>query len=365
MSSALSNASQSRPALFLLNAGKDRYVVKDASANDLQVSAEATAAILFQMPSVSEPPDELVLLQTLGGRLEVPADPSLGVVLRDSSEAQAPFLKVPSGDGFALGTPSKEYWLSVSDEGKLVYAKLTSPGASETFTTQEVPRARRPGCCGLCRPHLSKTLWNDLGHKTIVETAIQCLRELSPPTEESKKFIEMLDSDASLQTELFAGLHDADYQDALDDMSGGITYYTSHFYDPDTGNNYWGEYFAGDPGPTALERGRDFFRASLKVLEFGDGDVRFKIGRRSGGGGPLKLELVNADDLGRRRASFKMLGIALHYFTDLSQPMHAANIALYLGDHPHIFSASDTRHSDFEAHADRFVRGGCSRITPG
>jgi hypothetical protein len=68
----------------------------------------------------------------------------------------------------------------------------------------------------------------------------------------------------------------SDYNDALNDKSGAISYYTSHFYDADTGMNYW-----GDGSPSAVERGRDFFMASMKVLTYPNGNVRFDIGRRT------------------------------------------------------------------------------------
>ena len=157
---------------------------------------------------------------------------------------------------------------------------------------------------------------------------------------------------------LFSGLHDADYHRYLIDTAGATPYYTSHFYDPDTRKNYW-----EDDSPTAVERGRDFFMASLKVLTYPNGNVRFDIGRRSWYSnplapnlGPLKLEMVNAGTNDRWRASFKMLGIALHYLTDLTQPMHAANIANIYGGRRN--PLLDWRHSKYEEYAERLTRSG-------
>lgn len=354
MSSSLSNAGQSMPAFFALQIGKDRYVVKDDSSDDFRVAAESGGAVLFQMPSVSETSDELVLLQILGGRTQVPADPSLGVVLQDSSAAQAPFLKVPVGDGFALGTPDREHWLSASDEGKLVFAKLVSPGESETFTTKTPPRHHGHSCCGPSPSGPSKALWNDVGHRLIVMKGIECLRKPSQPTAESRMFIELWDSNPAVQGELFSGLYDADYDDALRDKVKGITYYTSHFYDPDTGKNYW-----GDDSPTALERGRDFFNASLKVLglSVGGATTQIDIGRRSWSTDRLRTSVYPLSSLQLLEVSFKMLGIALHYLTDLTQPMHAANIANVYGG-GQTARLDDWRHSHWEDYSERRAKSG-------
>jgi hypothetical protein len=330
MSSSPSNARQSMPAFFSLKTGTDQYIVKDTASDGFQVGAEYDGALLFQMPSVSETSDGLVLLQTFGGRRQVPADPSRGVVLRDSSAAQAPFFKVPVGDGFALGIPDKEHWLSVSDEGKLVFSKLTSPGVSETFTTQATPHAQKHACCGPSSSGPSKALWDDVGHRTIVEQAILCLRNPWSPTAESREFIRIWDSNTGHQSDLFKGLREADYDDTLDDKWGGITYYTSHFYDPDTGNNYWGDYHWGNPGPTALQRGSEYFQASVETY--------------------LSKNLT-------AESTFEQLGIALHYLTDLTQPMHAANIPNIYGDHED-WPRLDWRHTRYEGCSELMAKSG-------
>jgi hypothetical protein len=272
-------------AFFALKTGTDQYVVNGASSNDFRASAQRDGAIPFQLPSASETSDGLVLLQTLSGRTHVAADPSLGVILQDRSAPHVPFLKVAAGDGFALGTPDKEHWLSVSDDGKLVFSKLASPGVSETFTAQTPPQHHGHGCCGPSSAGPSKTLWNDETHKTIVMKGIECLRTSPSPTPQSVEFIKIWDNariNPGCQEALFAGLHEADYNDALNDKSGAISYYTSHFYDADTGMNYW-----GDGSPSAVERGRDFFMASMKVLTYPNGNVRFDIGRRTNWPPPL------------------------------------------------------------------------------
>jgi hypothetical protein len=348
MSSSPSKAGHAHDAFFILKSGKDRCVVKSDSSDALEASNIGNNALLFQLTSASEDSDMLVLLQTLGGRMQVVADPSEGVRLQDSSQGPAPFLKVPVGEGFAFRAPDKQQWLSVSADGKLGLKKQKIPGASETFTTEILASAYRHDCCGPSLEFNAK--WNDLGHSTIVEKGIERLRKQIGDTPEAKAFIEMLDSDGSLKEMLMQGLYDADYEDALRDKQRGIPYWSSHFYDPDTRQNYW-----KDGSPTALERGRDFFRASLRVLQIDGGNLKFRIGRRSGGGS-LHFKVEGATRGNMAQASFKMLGIALHYFTDLSQPMHASNVANIYGKDVRYPQPTDFRHSGFEEQGDEKVK---------
>lgn len=326
MSSSLSDASQHTPAFFALKTGDGQYVVKGAASDSFEVGAERDGAVLFEMPAAPQTSDGRVLLRTLGGRTQVPADPSLGVAPQDGSAEPAPFLKVPVGDGFALGTPDKGHWLSVSGEGKLVFSKLTSPGASETFTAEAPPRHHGHGCCGPAPVTPSAALWNDVGHRTIVAQAITCLYNPWTPTPESKGFVKLWASDGGFQSDLFRGLLKADYNSTFNDTSGSIPYYTSHFYDPDTGKNYW-----GDDSPTALSRGSALFRDSVDAY----------LGR-----------VVSAE------SPAELLGLALHYFTDLTQPMHAANIANVYGDHPSWPLLGDWRHSKYEDYAELVAKSG-------
>jgi hypothetical protein len=343
-------------AFFALKTGPDRYVVNGASSNDFRASAQRDGAILFQMPSASETSDGLVLLQTLGGRTHVAADPSLGVILQDRSAPHVPFLKVAAFDGFALGTPDKEHWLSVSDDGKLVFSKLASPGVSETFTAQTPPQHHGHGCCGPSSAGAVKTLWNDETHKTIVMKAIECLRTSPSQTLRSHEFITCWDNTArgnpDGQAALFSGLLEADYTDFLNDKSGAITYYTSHFYDPDTGKNYW-----EDDSPTALERGQDYFNASLNVLNTPDYAVELDLGRWAWRSERMRVSFSFTNINGRWQVALRLLGIALHYLTDLTQPMHAANIANIYGGRGNPL-LNEWRHSNYEDYAERVTRSG-------
>ncbi|MGX5576268.1 zinc dependent phospholipase C family protein [Bacillus toyonensis] len=95
------------------------------------------------------------------------------------------------------------------------------------------------------------------------------------------------------------GLYDADHLDQFN--NGGTGYigidglisggWKSHFYDPDTGKNYKGE-----SSPTARTEGAKYFHLAGNYL-------------------------YNQDP----EKAMYYLGVATHYFTDVTQPMHAAN----------------------------------------
>lgn len=96
----------------------------------------------------------------------------------------------------------------------------------------------------------------------------------------------------------------APYNDPLFDLMPTMA---SHFYDPDTGKNWLRQ-----SRPTALSEGCRFYRVSQRLYQLDH----------------------------RRKAAYN-LGLSLHYLTDLTQPMHAAN-----------FTVFDSRgfgyHTDFE-----------------
>ena len=112
---------------------------------------------------------------------------------------------------------------------------------------------------------------------------------------------------------LCQGLYDADFLSAYNNPNWlGQPTWKSHFYDASTGQNYMGE-----TTPTALSNGVSFLQQSIAAMQQGPG------GLNQGG---------------------YLLGLALHYFTDLTQPMHAANYT-YLSSFPFGY------HTDFEVYA--------------
>jgi phospholipase C len=112
---------------------------------------------------------------------------------------------------------------------------------------------------------------------------------------------------------LCQGLRDADFLAPYNDPNRlGVATYASHFYDDTTGLNYEGE-----PEPTALTNGVKFFNLSVAAMRQAQPDPQ---------------------------AGGYNLGLALHYFTDLTQPMHSGNYT-YLSSIPLGY------HTQFEEYA--------------
>jgi phospholipase C len=103
------------------------------------------------------------------------------------------------------------------------------------------------------------------------------------------------------------GLWDADNKAPYNDPVLGQATYMSHFYDPDTEENY-----LGFRSPTALTQGAVYFQQALSAYWSGAMD----------------------------QAAYN-LGLALHYVTDVGQPMHAANFI-------NVFNYPPKYHEDFE-----------------
>lgn len=125
-------------------------------------------------------------------------------------------------------------------------------------------------------------------------------------------------SNNAFRDSLIQGLWDADKKAPYNgSLWGAVPTWKSHFYDPDTRTNW-----VGQTTPTALSEGWRFYHQSLR-------DLRRKLW----------------DDAGYA------LGLALHYVTDLTQPMHAANFTW-------AHSQSFGYHTDFE----RYVKNTLDRI---
>ncbi|MEI4801568.1 zinc dependent phospholipase C family protein [Bacillus sp. NPDC077411] len=147
-------------------------------------------------------------------------------------------------------------------------------------------------------------------HLWIAKQAIEIMKTESN-VETNKQAVDFLNFPQ--YKDLFSkGLYDADYNSEFNDGGLGIGGvfkggWKSHFYDPDTQKNYRGE-----TDPTALTQGKKYFYESGEHFRNKDYEK-----------------------------AFYYLGVATHYLTDATQPMHAAN-----------FTAIDTRaikyHSAFE-----------------
>lgn len=134
-------------------------------------------------------------------------------------------------------------------------------------------------CCSIKfpKPHFSAQ-WNDTGHHDLVDLAISHIK-----CNHTDRLSELWDK-GGFKEAIYKGLKDADYLPVYNNTGS----FKSHFFDPATKENYKGE-----TDPTALTEGLKYYHLSLAsaVVE---------------------------------KAGYN-LGLALHYFTDLTQPCHAAN----------------------------------------
>lgn len=156
-------------------------------------------------------------------------------------------------------------------------------------------------------------------HLWMVNRALDLLAARSEP--QAVAAVALLDA-SDCRPSWHQGLADADFKAAYDGglfdvpvgasttelVLSGATW-ASHFYDPDTGLNY-----KGQRSPTAYDQ---------SLAHLGNARAALKKGNRANG--------------------CYELGLSLHYFTDLTQPMHASN-----------YTAKDwpvELHSDFESYA--------------
>lgn len=177
------------------------------------------------------------------------------------------------------------------------------PGISELQAGSTLTKdLEHQNCC-----ELSHTEWNSTIHKSLVSTAVEGLKSIKDPAIEphAKAFLTRW---SQMQANLEDGLDKADLWPKYTDV-----FYSTHFYDPDA-RKTWGV----NPGKNALSEGSKRYFEAAKKLEDGApvGDFGFD------------------------------LGVALHYLTDLAQPMHAANFI----EKPGV----DARHSAFEKAADEY-----------
>jgi len=197
------------------------------------------------------------------------------------------------------------------------------------------------GCCGR---HGSEpgVLWNDAGHRTQIERAIWILAAAEPAGE-----ILSLWSMKFFRDAVYEGIWAADYKDPYNNF-GKIPFYegpfwTSHFWNPATGTNYGQENLVMRLVSGAIkEFDKNALTAALYNL-----DLAVQMHDWWTGGTRTQVVLM--------RMGYH-LGIALHYVTDLTQPMHAANFTNVWGFQGSVsFNKDDKRHSAFEGLADKLL----------
>lgn len=228
----------------------------------------------------------------------------------------------------ALLAPDGVHYLSTASE--TVAASSTAIGEHERFyleTHSESPQ----GCCG-ARPGDSEpgVLWEKHAHKRVVERAGDLLVGLRALPEVAR-FLDTYWANATFRVYVFKGLEEADTKSPWKDNN-----WESHFHNPDTYQNYRLRL-----EKTALSEGRRYFGLSEHM-----GQRIFQMKNEPNGPGETLF----------KHAGY-YLGLSLHFLTDLTQPMHAANFVNVWGWEggivPNIY---DRRHAGFEVLADDAVR---------
>lgn len=233
----------------------------------------------------------------------------------------------------ATGTsPATWECLTLHDLGPLMAEALSQRNCCGLPNHHHTPSANPGAARGTTLHFRRKTFapqWREETHEQVVDTAFFIV-SLHAAIDGADTLITLWDH-PTFRDALYRGLADAD-------AFGNVTYtgilYEKHFYDPDTGTNYFGLTTG-----TALTEGLRYFRASLGHLS-------------ALWPGLASRKSLPADQVACM--GYK-LGLSLHYFTDLTQPMHAANFA-------NVFASGmlhDWRHSGFETYAEinrrRFV----------
>lgn len=276
----------------------------------------------------------------------------LGAWSHTAGEQQA-FVMIEEKEGrVAFQQPDGIHYLSAAagDEVPLT-ADAEAVGPNELFVLNKFDASAlppgRPGCCHAWTRPVDEPgiLWNDVTHQRILEWAIIGMRDPKIQNDETRRLMSFWRR-AEFHEGAFKGLDDADYEhpwrghlvlsNPFNPRESVYTWH-DHFYNPTTRKNYMQQ-------PTnAVTEGARYFNLSVQ------------LGMRM-----MKLGGFNAPSHLLRRAGF-YLGISLHFLTDLTQPMHAANFSnVYGGDggYPWRVILWDKRHTMFETYAEDEVKKG-------
>lgn len=227
----------------------------------------------------------------------------------------------PEPKPFVLRASGRDVTIQTRGQWVAYHGSFVLWASPHAFQLSEVAEPVRSCCCGAGsgagEPGIA---WNDRRHKKILLDAVDVVKaaigKAGSNAAHAKAF---RDEYWGTQKELNAfgnkvadGLYDADYTDEYTGLLRGtqIRIYYKHFYDPDKRST-----FLGHTENAMTEFCRHFY-ASVDQRE--------------------RRDLTGAAH---------SLGLALHYLTDLTQPMHAAN---FINAPP----LGDNRHAAFEEQAE-------------
>lgn len=244
-----------------------------------------------------------------------------------------------SGETFVVERDAEgREWLRTTDgttvgvdaHGRVVAGGAAEPVVFELQTAMVEAMEKQQNCCGTHDHHEEPeqppdiTLeWNDQQHRSVLTTAITHLTQLFNSDRlgaAAKRVYSLATMQEAFTKGIYEGIWKADYADEYTGLFAGKRAYYLHFYDPDTGGHFM-------PRVPFLAKGNartcfveHFTRGAQMIPERSPYDAGFA------------------------------LGLALHYLTDLSQPMHSANFPnLWVDTLP---NPLEWRHSNFEEYAD-------------
>jgi hypothetical protein len=232
--------------------------------------------------------------------------------------------------------------------------------SSETTDAEQIKALKKllespgfPGfsCCGHSHEgdEEAGVLWNDSGHRTQVEMAIWILTALEPGSA-----FHSLWSFSEFRKGFYDGLLAADYKSpywnyCFVPLFFNSPVYTSHFFNPDN-HLHIGQTNAGliaAYAATLVPRSLAFFE------NYWGNAYNMTLSNQETAANYHHTWRGNQQAASLNKSGF-YLGIAAHYFTDLTQPMHAANFANGIGFEYslQIPTKEDMRHAKFENLAD-------------
>lgn len=233
----------------------------------------------------------------------------------------------------------------VVGEGGVVRAGNADPAAGTRFVIEDqeallAAMRSQTDCCGRGHEHevapraasrkrdgLS-VQWNDIQHQRAIRYSVDVMRPfvndlgIGPYVEQFLAWW----GDQTFRSELQRGLREADEKPEFTGTLtvAGINIYYMHFWDPRTNDN-----FMGWPSKYPENARNQFARRFEECIS------------------PARLW---KNDPARMKATAYMFGVALHYLSDITQPMHASNFPnLWTSTIP---DPTDWRHASFENAAD-------------
>ncbi|MFB9326253.1 jacalin-like lectin [Paenibacillus aurantiacus] len=269
------------------------------------------------------------------------------IVLVPEERQATPFRIQPGGERtWTIQAAGTSAFMAPGDDGEIFLKDAGAPPAYRFESVLDALRHMTFGC--ECHHHDGPSprdlKWDDKGHRFVVGTAVELIRSRSEELPYAGLFLRFWDN-KEFRDALYQGLHDCDYKQpyvgTMMFMGFWQESYDSHFYDPDTKQSYnKGALFGGRSKENALERCLHYRGKHLALA--------------------AEVKKLLLQGHGFRRGHLAeigySLGLALHYLSDLSQPMHAANFTNVFGedqDHPiPIVTVRDRRHSNFEHYFD-------------